>query len=76
MKDPVKMIEEANKNGIPTFTIKATDVHAHSAMFNYLMNIIEDSNVSLDFLSEIIVIYRAFNIWKEENEEKVKVPTI
>lgn len=53
MKDQIKMIKDAQAQDIPTFTLKANDVHATDALLAYQKQINSDPQVSQGFKNEI-----------------------
>lgn len=74
MKDPIKMIEEARKKGIPTFTFIATDIHSEKVLAKYCDLLIMDENVSAEFEDEVISIQHDFSNWQNFNPKLVKSP--
>lgn len=74
MKNKIEMITDAEKKGIPTFTLKATDKHSVKALEQYISNIVRDKNITLEFKEEIIQIYEEFIQYQTEKRPYIKSP--
>lgn len=75
MKDQKKMIEECEKTGEPTFTLRAKDLFALNALGSYISRYtgvtgFEDNLFALELLN----VKLNFESWRNKNKDKIKIP--
>jgi len=73
IKDPIKMIEECQKNNEPIFVLRAQDLCALHAIREYNRICIHEKVKATQLLGSHKVEFE-FRDWQNANQDKVKLP--
>jgi hypothetical protein len=84
MKDPLKIIEDAQAQGEPFLVLRAKDAFAIDALTAYLIRCrdhVEEETLSEEeyerfkvFTQDFLEIEHAFLQWRRSNKDKIKFP--
>ena len=74
MKNPHQIINECQKHGEPTFTIRAKDRASIVALETYRIIIEESDKVNPEYKEEIRQIVNDFHQWQCQNQHVTRLP--